>query len=186
MPMARLTLVAPLLATLLAGAARADCPAAPDISAEVDALLADLARAGSQMEARPFSGAMWALWTQAPDADAQDLLDEGMARIGTADLAGAAKAFDALTDYCPDYAEGWNQRAFVAFLREDYAAALPDLDRAIALRPRHVAAISGRGLTLIGMGRIREGQDAIRDALALNPWLAERRYLDLAPEDTEL
>ena len=172
----------PLLALLLGTApALAECPPAPDIAAPADAVIERLQDAPDAAAAQRIGRELWALWTRAPDPRAQALLDEGMGRRDALDLAGATVAFDALVAYCPDYAEGWNQRAFAAFLRGDHAAALSDLDRALALAPRHVAALSGRGLTLIAQGRIAEGQVDIRAALALNPWLSERRLLDLDP-----
>ena len=85
------------------------------------------------------------------------------------DVDGPADPFGALNQYqLPD------------------EAALPDLDRALALQPRHIPAMTGKGLTLIQMGRIREGQAVIRRAVALNPWLSERQYLLLEPESTDL
>ena len=101
------------------------------------------------------------------------------------DFLPALEAFDKLTAYCPDYAEGYNQRAFVNFLRQDYEAALVDLDLAIARSPRHIAAIAGKALTLIGLQRDAEAQRVLREALALNPWLSERRYLT-DPDATDL
>lgn len=163
-----------------------DCPASPDISVEADALLLEMRDVEGPGAARAVSNGLWQLWLRAPDAYAQDLLDDGMRRRSSFDLAGAVAAFDEVVAHCPDYAEGYNQRAFANFIREDFAAALPDLDRAITLSPRHVAAIAGRGLTLIQLGRIREGQEAIRAALELNPWLNERQYLALKPETTDL
>ncbi|WGH79579.1 tetratricopeptide repeat protein [Jannaschia ovalis] len=177
-------MIRPLLVTaliVLAAPARAACPPAPEIAPRMDALLAEVQAAPDEGAARAVSARMWAVWTDAPDSRAQELLDEGMQRRAAFDLAGARTAFDALVAYCPDYAEGYNQRAFVNFILGEHAAALPDLDRAIALSPRHVAAIAGKGLTLISMGRVSEGQDVIREALALNPWLSERRFLDIAP-----
>jgi tetratricopeptide (TPR) repeat protein len=93
------------------------------------------------------------------------------------DFLGAEEDFNALVAYCPEYAEGYNQRAFVSFLQQDFQAALPDLERAIALSPDHVAAMSGRALTLIGLGQAEEGKSALEQALALNPWLPERSLL---------
>ena len=61
------------------------------------------------------------------------------------DFLNAIDAFDRLTEYCPDYAEGYNQRAFVNFMREDFPAALVDLDLALERRPTHVAALCGQG-----------------------------------------
>lgn len=185
-----MTVASPLLVLLFALATapvRAqDCPASPDIDAAIDGLLAQVQAAPDAGSARVLSTRIWAFWAKAPDAEAQALLDEGMAKRSGFDLAGAVEVFDRLVAYCPDYAEGYNQRAFANFIREEFAAALPDLDRAIALNPRHVAAIAGKGLTLIQMGRIREGQEAIRSALALNPWLSEAQYLMLTPETTDL
>ena len=102
------------------------------------------------------------------------------ARAG-GDFDSARDALDALVVYCPDYAEGWNQRAFVAFLTADYEAALEDLDRALALNPQHVAALSGRALTEMALGRTEAGQTTLREALDLNPWIPERRFLVEAP-----
>ena len=39
----------------------------------------------------------------------------------------ATDALDRLVEYCPNYAEGYNQRAFVSFLRQDFEAALVEL-----------------------------------------------------------
>ncbi|SFJ00917.1 tetratricopeptide repeat protein [Jannaschia pohangensis] len=175
-----------IIALTLGTPVLADCPAAPDITAQMDDLLAQMQTIETDREAREISNQMWEVWIEAPDDAAQTLLDEGMDRRAVYDLEGAVTAFDALVEYCPDYAEGYNQRAFANFLREDFATALPDLDRALELSPRHVAAMSGKGLTLIQMGRIREGQDVIREALKLNPWLSERQFLALPPETTDL
>lgn len=180
----RPTLLLPLLALALAPApaAAGACPPAPDIAPAMDALFAEVRAARSQDQAGRVAARMWAEWTRAPDERAQGLLDEGMARGRAGDVAGARAALEALTDYCPDYAEGWNQRAILAFLRADFPRALELVDRTLALDPRHVGALTGRGLTLLRMGRASDGHGALREALALNPWIVERRFLPERPE----
>lgn len=163
-----------LLAPTLAAA---DCPPGPDLGTETAALILELRSAPDPGAAAPIMAELWRVWTIAPDEVAQDLLDDGMDRRETYDLLGARAIFDRLVAYCPNYAEGWNQRAFASFLGRDYEAALADLDRALALNPTHVGALSGRALALMGLGRVDEGQAALRDALAVNPWLAERALL---------
>ena len=155
----------------------ATCPAAPDHDAAMTQLIDAVQAAPDEGSARLISNDMLALWADAPDGHAQELLNEGMSRRESYDFAGALIALDALVDYCPDYAEGYNQRAFVNFLRQDYAAALPDLERAIDLSPRHIAAIAGQALTLTALGRNGEAALVLRQALALNPWLNERHLL---------
>lgn len=153
------------------------CPPVPDHGAAFDRLVATARAAETEAAGRAVSDEMWALWTDAPDARAQEWLDEGMSRRGSYDFAGAEAALGALVDYCPDYAEGYNQRAFVNFLRQDYAAALPDLERALTLSPRHVGALTGQALTLIALQRPGEAAVVLRRALDLNPWLSERHLL---------
>lgn len=170
-----------VLLSVLPGAGLA-CPAAPDHSAALNALIAQVQKAPDEASARLISNDMWTYWADAPDETAQEILDRGMRKRAAWDLLGAREDFDALVKYCPNYAEGYNQRAFVNFLRQDYQAALPDLDRAIELSPRHVGALSGRALALVGLGRDAEAQDALAAALELNPWLPERGLLK-APQN---
>lgn len=150
------------------------CPAAPDHSAGLDVLIAQVREAASESDARVITNRMWELWTDAPNEQAQAILDRGMSRRSSYDLLGALEEFDRLVEYCPDYAEGYNQRAFAHYLRQDFRAALADLDRAVALSPNHIAAIAGRALCLLALGRTDEARKAIQAALDLNPWLPER------------
>ena len=133
---------------------------------------------------------MWDIWLRAPDEAAQQVLDRGMRLRSEYDFLGAFEAFNALVRYCPDYAEGYNQRAFVSYLREDYAAALVDLDAALGLSPNHVGAQSGRALTLMRMQRIPEARRQMLEALANNPWLSERALVAkgaaLGPEGEDI
>ncbi|MDK3074385.1 hypothetical protein QO034_14875 [Sedimentitalea sp. JM2-8] len=164
-----------LTGILSSGPVLADgCPAAPDHSGRLKDLVAQIRAATTETQARDLSNQMWALWADAPDEPSQEMLDHGMSRRGAYDFLGALESFNRLVDYCPHYAEGYNQRAFVNYLRHDFAAALIDLDQAIALSPNHVAAISGRALTLLGLNRLDEAREDMARALELNPWLPER------------
>jgi tetratricopeptide (TPR) repeat protein len=161
------------------------CPAAADHSARLSEIILDIGKATNDAEARIISQELWQLWLDAPDAIAQEMLDEGMSRRSSYDFLGARNILSRLVEYCPDYAEGYNQRAFASYLARDFDAALSDLDRALEIIPNHVAALSGKALTLIGLGRNDEAQDVLRAALALNPWLQERALL-VEPAGTDL
>src|SRR6056297_2574580 len=172
--LALLPLASPLLAD--------GCPTAPDHSAALDPLYQQLQSAPDSMAAQQISSRMWGYWVDAPDEPSQSMLDEAMRARSQFDFLRALDRLDALVSYCPFYAEGYNQRAFVNFLREDYAAALPDLSRALELNPRHIGALSGKALTLLALGRDMDGQLVLREALDLNPWLSERALLTPLPE----
>ncbi len=153
------------------------CPPAADHSVRLDEIVADLGRARGQGDARVLTEELWQLWTDAPDDRAQQLLDDGMSQRSRFDFLGARDTLDQLVEYCPDYAEGYNQRAFASYLGQDFAAALVDLDRALEIMPNHIAALSGKGLTLMGLGRHDEAQIVLREAVEMNPWLQERSLL---------
>ena len=153
------------------------CPPVEDRSAQSEKVLARIRAAPDEASARLLTNALWEIWAKAPDAAAQEMLDRGMQRRAAYDFEAAIAAFDELVAYCPGYAEGYNQRAFVNFLREDYAVALEDLERALELAPEHVAAMAGQALTLMSLGRVEAGQSVLRKALKLHPWLPERRML---------
>ncbi len=151
-----------------------ECPALPDHRAELEDLISQSRHAGTEQEGRRYSDRMWALWTDAPDESAQVILDAGMRRRSSYDYLGVLEEFDRLVGYCPDYAEGYNQRAFVNFLRGSYTRALVDLDEALKRAPRHIAALSGKALTLMALGRKDEARRFLAQALEMNPWLPER------------
>lgn len=162
----------------MAGVAQASCPPLPDREARRSELMAQVRVAPDQRTAAELTNRLWEIWAEAPDRHSQELLDMGIERREIFDLENAIAAFDALIDYCPDYAEGYNQRAFVLFIRQDYAPALEDLDRALDRSPEHLGAMTGRAMTLMALDRNAEALAGLRAALDLNPWLKER---DLVP-----
>ncbi len=154
------------------------CPPVADHSLRLSEIVAELGQSRGEGEARVLTQEMWSLWTDAPDGTAQSMLDEGMQRRSNYDFLGARNVLNRLVEYCPSYAEGYNQRAFASYLGQDFASALDDLDRALEIMPNHIAALSGKGLTLMGLGRHDEAQDALRSAVEMNPWLQERSLLE--------
>lgn len=170
-----------LLALLIAVPAHA-CPVIVDTSGEKDAMLDRLAAAADYSSSQKALNDIWTYWQTAPDAQAQDWLDEGLARIRQADWVGAKAALKALTEYCPDYAEGHNQLAFAHFLAKEYDASADSLRRTMALEPRHFGAISGMGLIAHEQGKLATAKIWIKKAVAIHPFMNERFILDI-PED---
>jgi tetratricopeptide (TPR) repeat protein len=172
-----------LIATLFALPAAA-CPVVIDATGEKDAMLERLAAATDYSTSQRAVAEIWGYWQTAPDAQAQEWLDEGLARIRQADLTGAKAALISLTDYCPEYAEGHNQLAFAQFLAEEYDTSAETLKRAMELEPKHFGAIAGMGLIAHQQGNIGAAKIWIKRAVKVHPFLNERFILDI-PEKTD-
>lgn len=144
---------------------------------ERDALFAVLQSTEDQKVAKAAQTAIWKSWMEAPDADAQALLDVGMQRMSSFDNAGAIEVFDELVLYAPDFAEGWNQRAFAYFRMEKYEESLADIASTLQREPRHFGALAGRFRILMVQGRVALAQKTLREAVEANPWMMERSML---------
>lgn len=161
----------------MAASAAAECVPSGANEPRRQALMEAVRQAPNAVEAQRLANGLWEIWADAPDDHSQELLDEGIDRRAAFDLDAAFAAFDALVAYCPAYAEGYNQRAFVQFIRQEYAPALEDLNRALERSPEHLGALTGRAMALMALGRDVEAIADLEAALALNPWLKERDLL---------
>jgi tetratricopeptide (TPR) repeat protein len=91
------------------------------------------------------------------------------------DLDLALQVLDAVTEIAPDDAEAWHRRALVNIMKNDYAGALPDLRRALALDPNHYKAIRDLGVALRQTGDKKGALEAFRKALDVNPFFEQAR-----------
>ena len=143
-----------------------------------DRLFAALKAARNEAEGRQIENEIWHFWlAEAPDSETRTLIDDAMKKRGVYDTEGAEALLDKAVARSPDYAEAYNQRAFVRFLRDDMDGALDDADRALALEPKHFGAMAGRALILMRQGRFRLAQDQLRQAVAIHPFLKERSMI---------
>ena len=139
-------------------------------SARLDALFAELSLAADDAWEQDQTE-IWALWAQS-GSDSMDLL------LGRATKAMEAQDYDLalrflndLVRLAPDFAEAWNKRATVHFLRGDFGDSVADIQRTLALEPRHFGAISGLGIILERLGDKKGAMAAFRRGLEINPHL---------------
>ena len=167
-----------VLCAALTSGASAQCPKNPEISQELEQAYRTLKFAKFPRDAQAATDVLWRLWTRAPDNRAQRMLNRGMMNLRLGDLAAAEGLLTALIEYCPNYAEGYNQRAFARYLAGNFQGALPDLLRTLSIQPRHLGALSGKGLTHLALGQSELAAIEFQKELALNPFTADR---DLIP-----
>ena len=156
-------------------------PPEKPVSETYPALFDALALSPDETAARDDEDTIWREWVIAPDEISQNLLNEAMRRIRQSDFTRAEELLDELIAYCPDYSEGWNQRAYARFLQGAFDGALTDIQETLKREPRHFAALSGKVRILFSQGRIQLARRALAEALEINPWLREKRMLKLEP-----
>ena len=146
-------------------------------AAERERLFSALAAASNSMEANALSSEIWTLWFHAPNAEAATVMEQALEKRAAQDYAGAATILDELVVSAPDWAEAWNQRATIRYLLRDFEGSLADIDRVLALEPKHFGALSGEALILMQQGKMAAGQLVLRKAVKIHPFLSERALL---------
>ncbi len=140
-----------------------------DRTAVLDGLFDKLRRERSEPAAKKIADAIWAEW-----------LDSGSPSIdlmmGWANDAAKDKKWDVALDFLdqvtllmPSYAEVWNRRATVHFLRNDFAKSMTDIERTLKLEPRHFGALGGLAQIMQVTGRKALALDAWQRVLAIYP-----------------
>ena len=138
----------------------------------LDRLFTDLAQTNSHAEAEQLTSEIWARWIASDgDADADRLMQSGMALMNRGILDGAEQVFSQLIYHHPDFAEAWNKRATVRFLLGKDTGSRRDIARVIDLEPRHFGALSGLGMLNMRSGDLQAALQAFEAALRVNPHL---------------
>ncbi len=141
------------------------------VSAELKGLFEKLAEARTPEDAKTIEVAIWNRWNHSGSVSVDLLLDRGLEALSEGDYDRALSFLDEVVDLAPGFAEGWNKRATVYFLLEDYSSALGDIEATLALEPRHFGAIGGLALILEDIGDKEGALDAYRRVLSVYPWL---------------
>ncbi|MEO0976903.1 MAG: tetratricopeptide repeat protein [Pseudomonadota bacterium] len=137
----------------------------------LDQLFDDLAQSGEPSDAERAAREIQMIWMES-GSDTVDIL---MSRAGQAiqadDHALALDLLDVVVILKPSFAEGWNRRATVHYMREDFGKSLVDIERTLALEPRHWGALSGLAIIQRRLGFDDDALVTFKRALEVNPGL---------------
>jgi tetratricopeptide (TPR) repeat protein len=140
----------------------------------LDALFMSLKAAGSNAEADVIVAEIWQVWTRSGRPEVDRILNEGIGYLALRQYGPAHDRFTEAIEAAPDFAEAWNKRATVLYLMNEHDRSLADIEKVMALEPRHFGALAGRATIHAHAGRWKEALAAFREALAANPYLKER------------
>lgn len=171
---------AALFAICFAGPVRAD-----QTDARLEPLFVELKTATSITDARYIEREIWEIWsTHGADAEIDLRFQRGVLLMNAGRLEEAIRIFSTIIEIDPEFAEAWNKRATLLYFTGDFAGSVRDIERTLALEPRHFGALSGLGLIYQQIDSADGAIKAFAAALEINPhmpWIAER--LDALEEE---
>ncbi len=137
--------------------------------ARVDDLFKRLGDAKDETEANAVSAMLNRLWLQSGSDTADLLMSRAVTALEGKDYGTAELLLDKVVVLQPDWAEGWNKRATVRYLRDDDVGSMADIGRTLALEPRHFGALSGMATILHRNGQDRAALTVLRRAAGIDP-----------------
>ncbi len=156
-----------------------DDPLAPEakpqaeekVGSRLDELFSQLKRERNEKAAERTAGKIWQEWFKSGSAS----IDLMMQWSGE---AVEAKKYDVALDFLdqvivlsPTYAEGWNRRATVHFMMQNYGKSMADIERTLELEPRHFGALSGMAEIMKNTNRKQLALDAYQRVLEIYPMM---------------
>ncbi len=153
-------------------------PDTPEIRAEIlKDLYTHLSQAKDSDTAAAIAGQIERLWFVSGSDTVDLLMQRALAAMNEQNLELALKLLTAVTELQPDYAEGWNRRAFVYYRMNEIERSLGDMRRALALEPKHFRALENLAGILREAGKKKAALETLRKLVEIHPHLPNVRPL---------
>lgn len=146
----------------------------PRTPAEREKALADLyailATAETESAAKTVATNIERLWLNSSSDTVALLMERSAEALKKKKPDLAIKILDEVVALAPDYAEGWNRRAYVYFTQNKVQQALGDIRRVLALDPNHFKALDGLVHVLKEIGQKKGALAAVKKLLEVHPY----------------
>jgi tetratricopeptide (TPR) repeat protein len=149
-------------------------------------LYAHLAAAEDAEEATKAAQAIERLWLSSGSDTVSVLMERAVSAANDKKYDLALKMLDTIVAVAPDYAEGFNRRAYVHYLNDDIGRAMADLRRTLALDPNHFKALDGLAQILKEIGDKKASFDVYKKLMEVHPfWQPAEQALRELSRDVE-
>ena len=109
------------------------------------------------------------VWSDSGSTAMNLLLRRGREAMARGELDYAVKQFSRITNQLPEFAEGWNARATAYYFLGQFDRSVADIQKTLALNPRHFGAITGFALILEATGDIGNALRAYHAVEEIHP-----------------
>lgn len=135
----------------------------------LDELFDELQRTTDLNSIRNTENAIWQIWLQHENQDVMRLMEMGTERMNYQRFNDALLIFSQIIASYPEFAEAWNKRATLYYIVGDLDASLADIEKALALEPRHFGALSGLGLVYVQRNELSKAREAFEKLISIHP-----------------
>jgi tetratricopeptide (TPR) repeat protein len=132
-------------------------------------------RGDDPAQATRAAAVLWQLWHRSGDPQVDALIRQGLDAMERQELPQAEALFTRVIEEATAFAEGWNKRATVRYLAQDYTGSIADCRETLARNPNHFGALSGQGLCHLALGQFTEAAELFRRTLRVHPHLSSAR-----------
>ena len=140
-----------------------------DTGDNIDRLFEKLRRDIKPKSASATARMIWREWSYSGSKSIDLLMSWAARAMRTNNNAKALDLLDQVVTLAPEYAEGWNRRATLYYTMSNYSSSLSDIERTLALEPRHFGALSGLAAILQRFNKPDEALETWYKVLEIYP-----------------
>ena len=113
---------------------------------------------------------IWGLWSTHPTNEKLTArLEEGSQFVRDQNYIKAKDIFTEVINIDQSWAEAWNKRATVLYMLGEFKKSPADIDKVLALEPRHFGALAGQGLVNIQLKNYEKAIRSYKQAQEIYP-----------------
>ena len=142
-------------------------------------LYARLAASSDADETDGLVGLLFSAYAQSGSDTGDLLLERARKAMGEKEFDAAGKILDSTVALLPDWAEGWNARATLRYLDDDFDGSMADVAETLKREPRHLGALMGMSHILEARDKKEQALKVCERALAIAPhWRSAEKTAD--------
>lgn len=132
-------------------------------------LFKDLKKTRNNRAAKRISDEIWGEWFRSGSASIDLMMKWSNEAVANEKYNIALDYLDQVVTLMPEFAEGWNRRATLHYTMSNFNKSMADIQKVLALEPRHFGALSGMATILERSGKKQAALKAWQRALSVYP-----------------
>lgn len=132
-------------------------------------LFVRLKKTRNSRAAKRIADEIWGEWFRSGSASIDLMMEWSNDAVAKEQFNVALDFLDQIVTLSPEYAEGWNRRATLHYNMLNFNKSMADIQKVLALEPRHFGALSGMATILERNGKKKAALAAWQRALDVYP-----------------